>query len=67
MRALLNDFMETIWPKRWLRVRDLENGTMVLMSMHRTSASALLAINDPLSERVKHVNDLAPSSLLMRW
>jgi hypothetical protein len=57
VKAFLNDLRDAIWPKRWLRVGGLESGTMVLMSMHRTSADALLAINDPMSEHVMHVDD----------
>lgn len=65
IKALWNDLLEVIWPKKWLRLVELETGMMVILSQHRTSGDALLAIRNPVVERVIHVDDLAPGAFLL--
>jgi len=58
MTAFLNDLLEAIWPKRWCLVRKTVAGTLLVTSMHRTSAAATMEITDPLSEEVIHLDNL---------
>jgi hypothetical protein len=67
MKDWLKNRWSLLWPKKWLRVVDLgSSGPVVVMSYHRTSADALLSIQDPLSERVTHVDRLPAGSIFLR-
>lgn len=58
LKGLLGDLIEVVWPKKWCLVTETVTGTLLVRSMHRTSADALFAIDDPMSDRVLHLDDL---------
>lgn len=66
MRLFWNDLLEVIWPKKWVLCSRLGDETMLIISVHRTKADAVMSIEPGVADEVLSVDALADYAVQFR-